>query len=277
MKRLIGLLLVIWVSGNAFSQKMPSDYFDEGFDYLENEEPQKALESFQYIVDNHPKNELYPRAFYNLGYIYYQEKEYDKSIKLFKTILTGNFNETEVLGGDIMADPYANYRHRASLLLYNIYFQTEQYDSSLYYLGQSDSVYKYMHFCGNAYAQQGISQAMQYAALYEKMDEVDKAIQILLPHVFVSLADNKGLLEDLKKLLHQEPHYYRLEKDLERALYRMKSVHETNGEYEYTRYYFTFKKVEIRIPSNFIDDDFNKTATVNKIKQTNFYKMVKSL
>jgi len=277
MKNVFGIIFLIWLSISADAQKMPADYFEEGIAFLDNEEPQKAIASFQYIIDNHPKNELYPRAFYNVGYIYYQEKEYDKSIEIFKTILIGNFHEKEPLGGDIMADPYANYRHRASLLLYQIYFETEDYDSALYYLGQSDSVYKYMSFCGNAYAEQGIRQALEYAVLYDKIGNPNKAVQLLLPHVFVTLANNSEIITELKQLLQKESNSTTLINDLDAALRRMKPVTKTINENEYTRYYFQFRNTEIQIPSKFIDTEFNKEVTIKKVEETEFYKMVKSL
>ena len=96
---------------------------------FENENFNEALKGYQYIVNNHPKNELYPRAFYNVGYIYFIQKKYDKSIPIFKEILESNFNEKENLGGGIMADPYTNYRHRASEILSEIYYDKKKYDT----------------------------------------------------------------------------------------------------------------------------------------------------
>src|ERR1017187_3420282 len=158
MKRLLlGLLIFnVLINHYSFGQKMPIDYFDEGINYNNAKDYKKAIESFKYIVRNYPKDPLYPRAFYNVGYISLIDKQYDSAIFYFKAILVSNFNEKEALGGDIMADPYTNYRHHASELISDIYYNKEMYDSSLYYFSLSDTLYPYMHFCGNEYAENDV-------------------------------------------------------------------------------------------------------------------------
>ena len=143
MNLLYSLLLIFAFSmQNASAQKMPSDYFMEGEKYAEAKEYKKAIASFGYIVVHNPKNELFPKAFYNTGYCYLMNREFDSSIVIFKSILTSSFNETESSGGGIMDDPYTNYRHRASELLSDIYFNKNMFDTALHYFAMSDTVYR---------------------------------------------------------------------------------------------------------------------------------------
>ena len=151
MKKIF-FLLTFMVSVVTFGQKMPSDYFDEASQFFEDEKLDDALNCYLYIVDNHPKNDLYPKAFYNVGYIYFIQKDYTKAIDIFKAILESNFNEKENLDGGIMADPYTNYRHRASRILSEIYYDKYNYHMALHYFALSDTTYPYLHFCGNEYA-----------------------------------------------------------------------------------------------------------------------------
>jgi hypothetical protein len=56
------VILLLFCSFSVFSQKMPSDYFDEASKYFEKENLDKALEGYQYIVDN---NEIRIKAVFH--------------------------------------------------------------------------------------------------------------------------------------------------------------------------------------------------------------------
>jgi len=280
MKKIINLLFYLILSLCVYSQKMPSDYFEEGIDFMENDNTPKALESFKHIVENHPKNDLYPRSFYNLGYVYYQDKDYHKAKLIFKSILESQFNEKEALGGNIMADPYTNYRHRASSLLHAIYYETEKYDSALHYLALSDTVYPFQHFCGNAYAEQDIYMSLKYSDLYEKLNDLTNAKTELFNSIFYNgLADNTEVLDKLKELYQQEKNHKKIKKQLDKSLQKIYSKTLTSSDNEtYTWYYFKFQDIEVPLTYSFFDsENFNEKETINKIKESAFYKMIQSL
>lgn len=277
--KLFFFLLITFFSLLAFGQKMPSDYFEEAEFFLKNNKYDEALREYQYIVDNHYKNELYPRAFYNIGYIYSIQKKYDNAIQIFKEVLESNFNEKEKLSGGIMDAPFTNYRNNACIILCDIYFERNMYDSALHYLALSDTVYSYLHFCGNAYASNEINTALRYAEIFQILNLPDKAIEKLLPTVFLnSLADNSKVIEELKKLLANKKG---LKRKLDISLKKIYSKKIEVKEYSYILYYFKFLNVEIVVPDNpeieFEKKKFNKSKKINQIKQTNFYKMIKQL
>jgi len=269
-------IIIMFFSGVANGQKMPSDYFDEASKYFEDEKFDEALKGYQYIVDNHSKNELFPKAFYNVGYIYFIQKKYDKAIPIFKEILESNFNEKENLGGGIMADPYTNYRHRASEILSEIYYGKSNYETALYYFALSDTTYPYLHFCGNEYASNDVHTALRYADIYQKLEQPDKAIEKLLSTVFITLADNSKVIEELKKLLADKKG---LKEVLDHSLSKIYSKKIDREDYSYTRYYFKFLNVEIAVPDSYEDEKkkFDKDKAIKEIKQTDFYKMIEQL
>lgn len=276
-KIFFGLLaLSVFSSQNLFGQKMPSDYFEEGEKYSEANDNKNALASFQYIVKHYPKNTLYPKAFYNVGYIYFMEKQYDSSIVVLKSILTSNFNEKENLGGGIMDDPYTNYRHRVSEILSDIYYNKKMYDTALYYFALSDTLYPYLHFCGNEYAANDIHTALKYSDIYQKLDNKDKAIESLLPAVFIILSNNSKVLCELKKMLKKKK---KLKSDLDLSLTNMYSKTIRQEKSIYKRYYFKFLNVEVAVPNGYEDEKekFDKDNAIEKTKKTGFYKMIKSL
>ena len=267
---------IVFLSFFANGQKMPSDYFDEAYNYFEKEKYNKALKNYQYIVKNHSRNELYPRAFYNVGYIYFIQKKYDKAIPVFKKILRSNFNEKENLGGGIMADPYTNYKHRSSKILSDIYYAKEIYDTALYYLALSDTTYPYLHFCANEHASNRIQTTLRYADIYQKLKQPNKAIKKLLPEVFTTLANNSQVIKELKKLLTDKKG---LKQKLDSSLNKIYSKKFNTKNYSYTRYYFKFLSTEIPVPNGYEDEEekFNKDMAIKKIKQTDFYKMIERL
>ncbi len=219
MKKLLLIILTL-ICYSTIAQKMPSDYFDESSNYFENDNYEKALIGYQYIIDNFPKNELYPKSYYNVGYIYFTQKKFEMAIPVFKTILESNFNEKENLGGSIMEDPYTNYRHKASEILSNIYYEKKMYDSALLFLALSDTVYPYLSFCGNGYASNYIQTALKYSSIYQKLNQPEKAIESLLPNVFATLANNTKVIEELKKLLANKKN---LKKELDESINKIYS------------------------------------------------------
>ncbi|WP_157447047.1 hypothetical protein [Cytophaga aurantiaca] len=280
MRQLFFILLTVCSlsSQNLYGQKMASDYFDEGEKYAKAQDNKNAIISFQYFVKHYPKNTLYPRAFYNLGYLYFIDKQFDSSIVIFKSILESNFNEKENLGGDIMADPYTNYRHRASEILSEIYYNKKAYGTALHYFALSDTLYPYLHFCGNALEENKLQTALRYADLYQKLDNDDKAIESLLPAVFITLTDNTSVLSELKSLLKKKKN---VKKDLDLALTNMYSkTFKREDNYIYQTYYFKFMNAEIEVPSDYNYDEkrkFNQNEAIKEIKQTDFYKMIEEL
>ena len=259
----------------AFGQKMPSDYFEEAGRYYDEGKMDKALSCYLYIVENHPRNELYPRALNNVGYIYFQQQKYKKAIVAFTKLLNGGQDELEPLGGGIMANPYANYRHRAAAQISDCYYELRQYDSALRYLALSDTTYPFWSDCGNAYAENDIWTALRYADIYQKLNQPDKAIEKLLPEVFdTGLADNSKIIAELKELLKGKPD---LLKQLDESIdgVYLKTFTSDYGDYE--RYCIQWLGVEIEYPYHFNKSEYTKENVMNKMRESEFYKMVAEL
>ncbi len=268
-------ILIAVFAQNSDAQKMPSDYFDEGNKYFEDSNYKNAIISFKYIVNHYPKNVLYPRAFYNLGYIYYCNNQYDSSLVIFKNILVSQFNEKEHLGGDIMADPYTNYRHWACIVLCNIYEDKSMFDTALHYLALGDTVYRYLHFCGNELDASKVSTALKYAELYKKLNKKDEAIQHLLPVVFKKDGDCAEVLAELKELLKEKKN---VKKELDLALAKpySKPYRENTSE---RYYFFKFLNTEIAFPGRYESDEykFDRKRAIEDVHKWKFYQMIEGL
>ncbi|KAA2239536.1 tetratricopeptide repeat protein [Chitinophaga agrisoli] len=255
---------------------MPSDYFEEAGKCYEKGEYDKALAAYQYIVNKHPKNESYPAAFYNTGHIYLVQDSVGQAISVFKSVLKWHFDEREQLGGDIMSNPYANYKHNASQTLCGIYYKREQYDSALYYLSLSDTVHPYIHFCGNAYAMNDIDMALRYADIYQRLKQPEKAINKLLPAVFITLENNSAIIDALRQLLKDQTG---LKAKLDQSVEEIYPKEIKQGTSSYTNYYFKFLGTEIAVPESydFNQTPFDKQKSIDRILSTDFYKMIAEL
>lgn len=196
------LLLAMLFSVTAFAQKKPADYFEEANNYYDAGQYDKALKGYQYFVKHFPKDQGYPRALYNVAHCQFLLKQYGKCVKTCRKLMAVEADEKDPLGWGIMADPYANYRHRGADMAYECYAIQQQWDSALRYLALSDTVYPYIHFCGNAYAANDVSNALRYAEIYEHMGQPDKALEKLLKTVFLDgLADVSKVIAEIRKLL----------------------------------------------------------------------------
>ena len=265
------IFLMLSFSVVAFGQKMPSDYFQEATRYFNDGDMDKALECYLYIVENHPRNELYPRALHNVGYVYFLERKYQESVDAYTKLLNGGHNELEPLGGGIMADPYTNFRHRAATQISDCYYELGQYDSALHYLALSDTVYKYISTCGNAYAEYYIQTALRYADIYQKLGQPDKATEKLPPQVFeTGLADNSKIIAKLKKLLKGKP---KLLKKLDKAIDGVYLKTFTSDYGDYDRYCIQWLGVEIVYPYKPWEDD-TKESVKKKMRESKFYQMI---
>ncbi|NOQ71733.1 MAG: tetratricopeptide repeat protein [Crocinitomix sp.] len=258
------------------AQKMPEDYFDEASNYYEEEAYTKALESYQYLIENHPKNVLYPRAFYNVGYIHFVLENDTEALKIFKAILESNFNEKEDLGGGIMSDPFTNYRHRSCEIISKIYFNNKEYESALKYFELADTAYPYLSFCGFAASYNEIQTAARYGFIYYKLKQPQKALKKLLPHAFTTYTDNDLIIKYLKELLSTEKD---LISKLELAIKDLYFKEFGVGELEFNQYYLNFYDVKIAVPNQHYYDaeNFDHAMIIDYIRSSAFYKMIVSL
>lgn len=272
-------IIVIFLSvsfQNLFGQKLASDYFEEGNELLKLKDYQNAIVSYRYIVTNHSKNQLYSKAYYNLGYSYYLNNQIDSASIVFKKILNSNFNEKENSGRSIMENPFANYCHYSSELLSKIYYDKKDFDTSLYYLSLSDTTFPLLTNCGNAFAENQINYAIKYSDLFQKLHTNEKAIQKLLKAIFITDFDNSKIILELNELLKGKKD---LKKKLKSALKKV-YPHEFlyNGQ-KYNQYYFQFLNTEIEIPFGYDDQtyEFDSKLALKEIENSKFYKMIMSL
>lgn len=251
------------------AQKKPFDYFNQGTNALDSRQYNIALPSFGYLVYYCPKNDLYPEALYNYGTCFYELKQLDSAIVIFNRILSSNFK-------DRPDDPYTNYKNRSLWMLSLVYEAKGMYEKALYYHSLSDTLYPFQYFCGNEIEENKVDNALRYETLYLKMNRKDDAIAGLLPAVFIWLANNDKVIEDLRILLFGRKW---LKEQLDRAITVMYPKWFEWAGYYYKKYYFRFLNAEIEAPASFENEQhaFDRKTSITLIHKSSFYKMIASL
>lgn len=280
MNKIIYVLIFLFIIPLiAFSQKMPVDYFEEGYKFYEANELDSALSRFNFIVQNFPEDESYPRALNNVGVISIEFNKLEDAKKVFLSILKSGFNEEEPLGGDIMGDPSTNYKHRAAEHLSDIYYKQKDFTNSLKYLVLADTVYKYIGYDANAYEEQDILFAIKYADIYDNTGLRQKAISSLLKCVFYSFAagDFKDKLYAKIKELFIRYEYTDVKDEFDKSLNNFKKEKRFSEDRnrEYYLYYINFLQTKIYLPDSYDNlTVLKESEIVSNTKKFRFYKFL---
>ncbi len=236
-----------------------------------------AFEQFEKIIDEYPNSKLYHKSLYNLAQISSQLDYEEDEIKYLQMILNSNANDKENSGrSGIMANPYANFKNEASNRLTGIYLNNGDFNKALEYKKINEK-YPLQHFCGNAFASDKIYNAEQYAKIYIGLDNNEKVLDYLLPHIFNNgLASNSDLVDLTIKFLKNNYTQEKLRADFENATKNIYSKTEKNGDNQWTNYYIKYFGSEIEIPSWNLsfetDNEKTKSELEKRIKESEFYK-----
>lgn len=236
-----------------------------------------AFEQFEKVINDYPNSELYHKSLYNLAHIS-SLMDYEKDeVKYLEMILKSDANDKEDSGrSGLMTNPYANFKNEASNRLTEIYTNKGEFDTALKYKKINEK-YPLQHFCGNAFAEDEIYNAKQYAKIYIGLGYNEKALSYLLPHIFNNgLASNSSLVELTINFLKDNYSQEKLKADFENSTKNIYSKVEKNGDSEWTKYYIKYFSSEIEIPSwslSFeIDTEKTKSELEKTINESEFYK-----
>lgn len=268
------LLVTIIVSLTAFSsycQKMDSDYFEEGVDFYQAENFEKAAECFQYISENYTKSSYYELAIYNLALSYMAGNNSAEAIKIFRFILNSEADDSEYVGGNIMSNPFANYKHNSASHISAIYKNLGEYDSALVYFSYADTLYRLQSTCGNEIQDHVAHKSLYYADLYHKLGKKPEAIRSLLRGVWFMYSENQQIIDSLQTLLADENDVL---KEFDRAIKKLKIKKKKN----YCSAVIEFRGKHLVVPSAIeLGDPCNRKETIEAVKKSKLYKMISEL
>jgi hypothetical protein len=212
---------------------------------------EKALEYYQELIDSFPKSNLFFRTLNNKGFIELALDYKNEATKTFLMIIESKAEDKEKggIGTGLMAEPYANYKNRASKTLAEIFIKDRSFQEALNYLELTQK-YPYRHFCGNEYAADEIYMCELYAKCYLGLKNNKKAIEVLLPNLIENgLANNSEIVELTFRTLIQQYSKEELKIKFKQAFANYAIEKIKKNDYEYEKYYITFLGVKIELPS----------------------------
>lgn len=263
--KVVGLSLILSLySFPNFSQK--TKLWEQASNYYEAKNWDKALAVYAKIHEKSKVNSSdYARAFYNIGHVKLLKKDTLEAEKIFLKILESDFNELDKggRGSGVMQEPYALYRNNSSKILAQIYLQRKDYKKALFYVELADKKYKYRHFCGNELEADRIEMATYFGECYWGLNEFDKSMNVLLPHVFNSgLADNDHLVKLTVQYLIEKYGKEKVKAELTKSLGTVTSKTRKMGKEKYDYNECTIFGKNIELYAHF---DWKDQAEVNKL------------
>ncbi len=202
MKYLIFIIIFVSTS-TVFSQKMPSDYFDEAYQYYCVKDYSKALEIYKFVISYYPKNYLVKYSSYKSAYIYKEILQYDSALCYLHKILPKNYPKIQMLSNSFyFKNDFNSLDFQSFMLISDIYLEQMKYDSALYYLLITDSlqsnIFYNLRIDGHDYKDYI---KLKLAQTYMSLNIYCEALRIILPKMFYGEYQAHFLENELNVLL----------------------------------------------------------------------------
>ena len=165
-----------------------------------------ALWEFDRILEYYPTSTLLNQTVFNKAQIHYELNQIDSArtyyLKLIEKKIPSELDTSQIVS--IKDERYFNFKNSAYKRLSELEYENGNYEQSIIYLNNSEEI-GYDHFCGNEHASNSQYLAISYAKNYYEIDSLDKAIELLLPHLLRNgLTRNNDAVELAIKYLLQQ-------------------------------------------------------------------------
>lgn len=269
MRNLFITLLTLSLTSNVIAQKTQKR-FEYANKLYKQENYDSALYLFAAIYNKGIGNPaLIAKSYYNIGIIYLDKKDTVDAKKIFKDILSSDFDDQDRGGtGDgLMAEPYALYKNNSCKILAMMALQEKDFKSALSYTEMADKDYPYRHFCGNEYAANDIYMASMYAKCYAGLQDINRAIQTLMPHCINNgLASNNRLVEQLCGLLKEKYSREEIKQEINTALSGIYIRETKHNDYTDSNYCVKIFNTEFKLGHYSFYIDYKRSENFNGIE-----------
>lgn len=264
------VLFLIFCSFESYSQEKAAKSLYKSIRYHSKYEYHKAISELQNIVHNYPKSIYYKRALGDLVYHFKITKQYDSALVYSKLILSKNFDSKDYKAiipkqkfpkydANIELD-LGNYNYYACLYLSDIYFELQQYDSSLSYILLADTLYKYNNDCGTGAKEAQLNLFAKYSEIMFSKYSKSELLEIISQNAQIDLINSK-----LTKYNFLLLYMIEFDKHLRNQFYESLN----NIQFQNNEYYLNFNniKVEIVYSNNQNQEMEYKNQIAEKIKK----------
>lgn len=218
MIRILLLPLLTFGVCRGYCQMTPQDYFMKGRNEREMGHNSAALAAFRYILQKHPTSPLCPGVHYYIAGIYADEKKNVDAIKEYRMVVADTAEDAIILSQNSFFPP--DLKHSSADILSSLYEQMGMYDSALYFLGLSDTVFRTQIWgCGNAADGEETFKLLRYAKIQEEGSRIKDAEQTLLTgKVFCLNSGSNELIKKLSELLKKYEDHRALKSEIDKAV-----------------------------------------------------------
>lgn len=245
----------------SFGQKKMIEKAKKAFEYYENGEKLKAVKIFEELIVEYPNSEQYGRNLYNIPTIYQELNDNELAIKWFLKVLDDkSVNDSEIDNSRGIFETNTNFKHYASTNIGVLNYNIGNYSEALKYYLLADLKYKYYNTSGTDIKLNKIKLALNISDCYQKLNMINNAIAVLLPHALTESPQfNNQAADKLSNLLKEKNKESEFKLELEKSFNTLEKI--GNG----------IRLNVYNIPI-FIKPYSNEELNVNYLKEKEFYK-----
>ncbi|WP_375561063.1 tol-pal system YbgF family protein [Bernardetia sp. OM2101] len=262
MKNLLTILLIL-ISFSVFGQKKMMKKAELAFAHYEKGEKYEALLIFKELVKDYPKSEQYGRNLYNIPTIYQEIDSTKMAIEWFMKVLNDkNLDDSEKDHSRGIFETNTNFKHYAAMNIGVIHYNNNNYSDALNFYKLADIKYPYYNTSGTDLKLNKIKLASNISDCYDKLNQTDSAIVVLLPHALTespkaSNYASQKIISLVKKYERENSFFKELDKSINNLEIIDKGIR------------LNFYGIDVKVYPY-----FNEKLTKKHLKNTLFYKEI---
>lgn len=265
------IIFLIFIEFNiCYTQKMPIDFFEEGLVFSKKNQKDSALIYFKRIVDFEPGFKYYKQAVFLLANEYYSKEKYDLSLPLLKMLIvdSSDFIHEVVKHDNDYFFSNIDYKEWSYVMISDIYFIREKYDSSLFYLSINDLIKYNFSIDEKKWTFYDNFKILRYCDILIKLKRNEDALILILNNIWDGFAEEQELIPMLKKVL--------IDKKYAKELFKqsLKNLQIVSNEYS-CNCNFIFYGVKLSLPGDLkVKSKCTKKQLISLIKSTKLYQEI---
>jgi tetratricopeptide (TPR) repeat protein len=296
MMRILLLTLFIFGSLSSNAQKDACSYITKANQEYCDQNFKKASKSFKKLLKKFPEHSLNEESRFALGMSYFNTNKTKKAIEIFHKCLADTSSkedyDEDIFNCNFMVNECKNIlipeqnkiiQHEAAIMLFEIYFKENQFDSAKKYLNLSTKKYRYFYNCGTGDLDEDIRLAVLYSRYFEKQNMIDTAVKVMLPFVLKPAAYPLKYYKDLtNRTIDMLTKYYQKSSLLSSFDTAIENLYfeehpAPHGKVGKT-YFIHYFNLSIQAAPNYLFEHSGTNEDVKKfIRETPFYQKLKEI
>ena len=179
MRAILYITIFILGISEGYSQSNLDSLNDKGIElYIDGKET-AALKCWKKILKPEPDStRAYGMAANNILFKYFEDGNIAKTKKYYNLIINSNLNDSDK-NSDLM-NPYANYRHHATMRMASLYGKNKDFYQALHYVYLADTLYEFVTFSLTSFIYNKVDMAFWKFRLYRDLNNIEMAKFVMI-------------------------------------------------------------------------------------------------